>query len=96
MAGSKVKAFIAEKTRLKMTYIVIALIAVQAILKHFLSGLPFTEAISAEVLVAGWYVQKKSQENTARLAQEEVIRKENVEENRIRRCDSCGTALGSE
>jgi hypothetical protein len=53
------------QTRLKVSIGVIILIFVEAVLKHFLPGLPFAEAIGAQVVVAGWYVDKENKRNIA-------------------------------
>jgi len=54
-------------TRLKLTIGLIALIFVEFILKHFLPGAPFAEAVAAEVAIGGWYLEKKTRDNLARV-----------------------------
>ena len=54
-----------KRTRLKLTVGLILLIFIEFIIKHFLPGAPFGEAVAAEVLIGGWYLEKKSRDNLA-------------------------------
>jgi hypothetical protein len=60
-------AVLGEKTRIKVTIGLILLVSVEAILKHFFTGIPFVEAVTAQVAIGGWYLQKKSDENKIKI-----------------------------
>jgi hypothetical protein len=56
-----------KRTRLKLTIGLILLIFVEFVLKHFLPGAPFAEAVAAEVAIGGWYLEKKTRDNLAHI-----------------------------